>query len=166
MQTIVNSLAVFSFLGVIIALFAISALLKLVRGLQQTVTGMTVAAPAVTAIRSIERFAAGGEQTTFVLVVEEHCMNCAARARRLAEIATAGVTSRLVLLSAQQKCAEWVSGTDVTAVIDSELLGRIAVGATPTLVKYSADGAEVWRRAVGSDDDLDAFIGIGTHVPA
>jgi hypothetical protein len=159
MQTVVNSLAVFAFLGVVIALFAISALLKTVRELQQAV--LATPAPTTAGIRRIARFASPDELPTFVLVVSEHCLSCRERATHLATIPPGLLQGHLTTLSASAACARWTDGADhVQAVVDAELLGSVAVGATPSLVRYAPDGTEEWRRVVGSDQDLERLLGM------
>lgn len=159
MQNVVNSLAVFAFLGMVIALFAVSALLRIVRELQQAVLAAPAAAPGPDAVRRVARFASADGRPTFVLVVSEQCPSCRDRAVHLA--GTPRVDGHLVLLSAGAACAAWVEpAPHVEAVIDADLLGSVAVGATPSLVKYTPDGVEEWRRAVGSDPDLDRLLGV------
>ncbi|WP_030455381.1 hypothetical protein [Herbidospora cretacea] len=159
-QNVVNSLAVFAFLGMVIALFAISALLRIVRELQQAVLAAT-AAPGPDAVRRVTRFASADGRPTFVLVVSEQCPSCRDRAAHLAGLPPGRVDGHLVLLSAGEAGAAWVgSAPHVEAVVDAGLLGSVAVGATPSLVKYAPDGAEEWRRMVGSDPDLDRLLGV------
>ncbi|NAS26762.1 hypothetical protein GT755_34455 [Herbidospora sp. NEAU-GS84] len=159
-QNVVNSLAVFAFLGMVIALFAISALLRIVRELQQAVLAVP-AAPGPDAVRRVPRFASADGRPTFVLVVSEQCPSCRDRAAHLAGMPPGRVDGRLVLLSAGEACAAWAGpAPHVEAVVDADLLGSVAVGATPSLVKYAPDGAEEWRRVVGSDPDLDRLLGV------
>jgi hypothetical protein len=165
MQNIMNTIAVLALLGTVISLFALSALLKMVRDLQNEVRGMASVAPVPTMQRSVPRFASADGLPTFVLVVREECYLCADRARRLALVAGSAVQGHLVLLAATPGCADWVASTDVTAIIDADLLGTVAVGGTPSLVKYAADGTEEWRRAVGSDEDLDTYLGVSAQEP-
>ncbi|WP_062357541.1 hypothetical protein [Herbidospora yilanensis] len=160
MQNVINSLAVFGFLGMVIALFAISALLRIVRELQQAVLAVP-AAPGPDTVRRVTRFASADGRPTFVLVVSEQCPSCRARAVHLAGMPPGRVKGRLVLLSAGEAGAAWAGpAPHVEAVVDAELLGSVAVGATPSLVKYAPDGTEEWRRAVGSDPDLDRLLGV------
>ncbi|MFD1939568.1 MULTISPECIES: hypothetical protein [Nonomuraea] len=160
MQNIVNSLAVLAFLGTVLALFALSAMLRMIRDLQNATIKAAVATVDHTTPRVVERFGDADGRPTYVLVVTAVCGNCEERALHLARVAHAVPDAHLVLLSATLSCAEWVAGTPVEAVIDAELLGRIAVGATPTLLKYTAGGVEEWRRLAGSDDDLDTMLGV------
>ncbi|MDI6103048.1 hypothetical protein QLQ12_30980 [Actinoplanes sp. NEAU-A12] len=163
MQNVINSLAVLGLLGTVISLFAVSALLRMVSQLRQELTVLANSTPADSfsaASRRVERFADADGRALFVLVVEEHCHNCEARSRHLAEIA-GQVPGRLALLTADPGCAEWVAGTGIAVMVDSKLLGQVAVGATPTLLKYGADGAEQWRRVAGSDADLDSYLEAG-----
>lgn len=167
MQNVINSLAVLGLLGTVVSLFAVSALLRMVSQLRQELTILANSASADSfsaAPRSVERFADADGRDLFVLVVEEHCHNCEARSRHLAAIADR-VPGRLALLTADQGCAAWVTGTGIAVVVDSALLGQVAVGATPTLLKYGADGTEVWRRVAGSDADLDSYLEVGAPAP-
>jgi hypothetical protein len=158
-QNIVNSLAVLAFLGMIIALFALSALLRTVRELQQAAMAASSRVPAAPATRSVSRFASTDGRPTFVLVVSEHCPSCRERAEHLAVVADGRVEGHLKLLSASAACAAWVGGASIEFIADADLLGTVAIGATPALVKYAPDGTETWRRVVGSDDDLDRHLG-------
>ncbi|WP_062428507.1 hypothetical protein [Herbidospora daliensis] len=161
MQNVVNSLAVFAFLGMVIALFAISALLRIVRELQQAVISALAAVSGPETVRRVARFASSDGRPTFVLVVSEQCPSCRARAVHLAGMPSGQVGGHLVLLAAAEACAAWVEAAPhVEAVVDADLLGSVAVGATPSLVKYAPDGAEEWRRVVGSDPDLDRLLGV------
>jgi hypothetical protein len=160
MRAFLDSLAVLSFVGTVLLLFAFASLLNMVRVLQSKLLYAQAAAPAAPAVRSVARFASEDGLPTFVLVVSEHCPNCRERAHHLATVAGPGLSGHAVLLSSADRCAEWVVDSHVLPVIDAALVGVIAVGATPTLVKYSADGTEEWRRVVGSDDDLDAFLAV------
>ncbi|GAA0411919.1 hypothetical protein Acor_15890 [Acrocarpospora corrugata] len=158
MQNVINSLAVFAFLGVVVALFAISALLRTVRELQQA--ALAVPVPGASAVRRVTRFASGDERPTFVLVVTDQCPSCEQRAARLAAIAPGLPAGHLSMLSAGPDPLRWIEGAGhIQAVVDAELLGSVAVGATPSLVKYAPDGTEEWRRVVGSDQDLDRLLG-------
>ncbi|GAA1521678.1 hypothetical protein GCM10009677_63420 [Sphaerisporangium rubeum] len=166
MQNVVNSLAVFAFLGMVIALFAISALLRTVRELRQAVLATPV--PATPAVRRIARFQSPDERPTYVLVVTEQCLSCRERAAHLAVIPPGLLQGHLTLLGSTDAGARWVHGADhITVVADAELLGAVAVGATPSLVKYAADGTEEWRRVVGSDGDLERLLGVteSSNVP-
>lgn len=158
MRAFLDSLTVLSFLGTVLLLFAFAALLAMVRELQGKLLRAQAAVPAAPVVRTVDRFASDDGAPTFVLVVSEHCPNCRDRAHRLAAVAGPGLSGHAVLLASAERCAAWVADSQVLPVIDSALVGTVAVGATPTLVKYAADGTEQWRRVVGSDDDLDAFL--------
>ncbi|MFE3453038.1 hypothetical protein ACFXJ8_29360 [Nonomuraea sp. NPDC059194] len=157
MQNIVNSLAVLAFLASVLSLFALSAMLKMIRDLQNAALRAPAAVRHDTP-RVVERFASADGRPTYVLVVSSGCGSCEERALHLARVAHAVPDGRLVLLAASLDCAEWVAGAPVEALIDAELLGRVAVGATPTLLRYTAAGVEEWRRLAGSDDDLDNLL--------
>ncbi|TMR93519.1 hypothetical protein [Nonomuraea basaltis] len=159
MQNIINSLAVLAFLGMIIALFALSALLRTVRELQQAALAASAQGSVTPGVRSVARFASTDGRPTFLLVVSEHCASCRERAERLAVVADGRVEGHLKMLSAGAACGTWVEGTKIEFIADSDLLGRVAIGATPSLVKYAPDGTEAWRRVVGSDNDLDQYLG-------
>jgi hypothetical protein len=159
MQSVVNSLAVLSFLGVILLLFANSALLRIVRDLQQAVTQMRAATPTASdqAHLRVEPFARNDDRPTFALVVDSACPACRERSVHLAELASD--PSRVLLaVSADEACAAWFAGTGVQARIDSDLLGHVGVNVTPTLIKYDHTGREQWRRVVASDADLDRLL--------
>ncbi|MFI7443359.1 hypothetical protein [Nonomuraea indica] len=160
MRAFLDSLAVLSFLGTVLLLFAFSTLLGMVRQLQSKLVQAQAAVPAAPAVRSVARFASDDGLPTFVLVVSEHCPNCRERSRRLADTAGPDRPWHAVVLGSADRCAEWVAGSQVVPVIDAALVGTVAVGATPSLVKYSPDGTEEWRRVVGSDEDLDAFLAV------
>ncbi|MFG2073805.1 hypothetical protein [Nonomuraea maritima] len=158
MRAFLDSLAVLSFLGTVLLLFAFAAMLNMVRELQAKLLRAQAAVPAAPTVRAVDRFGSDDGAPTFVLVVSEHCPNCRDRAHRLAAVAGPDLSWHAVLLASAERCAEWVADSQVLPVIDAALVGTVAVGATPTLVKYSADGTEEWRRVVGSDDDLDALL--------
>ncbi|GGP05396.1 hypothetical protein LDL08_06320 [Nonomuraea glycinis] len=160
MRAFLDSLTVLSFLGTVLLLFAFAAMLNMVRELQGKLLQAQAAAPAAPAVRSVDRFGSADGLPTFVLVVSEHCPNCRERAHHLAAVAGPDLSGHAVLLASADRCAEWVAAGEVLPVIDAALVGTVAVGATPTLVKYAADGTEEWRRVVGSDDDLDAFLAV------
>ncbi|HET6292298.1 MAG TPA: hypothetical protein VFG33_02955 [Kribbella sp.] len=161
MQSAINSLAVLSFLGTALLFFAFSALLKTVRELQGALVRTESGAPAPNITRSNARFRSDDGQPTFVLVVSEHCDKCRDRTRHLDVVAGAGVAGHLVVLCASG-CSDWVADSTVTPIVDAELLGALGVGAMPSLVRYAPDGTEEWRRVVGSDEDLDTLLEIGS----
>ncbi len=157
MQTVANSLTIFSLLGVVLLMFVVAALLRDVRDLQRAMAN--VAPPRR---RQISAFAshAARPQGTFVLVVSRHCPACQARAFALAQLA-AGAAERVVLLSADSEVAAWVDGSAVEVIIDSVLLGELGVDVTPLVLRYDADGNERFRRPVGSDEDLHRLLEAG-----
>ncbi|MDX6235537.1 MAG: hypothetical protein QOG10_352 [Kribbellaceae bacterium] len=159
MQSAINSLAVLSFLGTALLFFAFSALLKTVRELQAGLVRTQSGAPAPNVTRSNSRFRSDDGLPTFVLVVSERCNNCRDRTRRLVEVAGVAVAGHVVVLCASG-CTDWVPDSEVTPIADADLLGVLGVGAMPSLVRYAPDGTEEWRRVVGSDEDLDALLGI------
>jgi hypothetical protein len=155
-QSVTNSLAVISLLGVVCLTFVVAALLREVRGLQRAMA--TVArAPR----KQVSAFASRGEPPgdTFVLVASTHCPACEARARTLAQLAS-GMAERVVLLSADAGAAEWVVGSAVEVLIDPVLLGELAADVTPLALRYDPDGHERLRQPVGSDDDLRRLLGL------
>ncbi|WP_336216343.1 hypothetical protein [Nonomuraea sp. LPB2021202275-12-8] len=160
MRAFLDSLAVLSFLGTVLLLFAFASLLNMVRELQGKLLTAQAAAPAAPAVRTVARFGSDDGLPTFVLVVSEHCPNCRERAQHLSAVAEAGLPWHAVLLASADRCAEWAADSHVLPVIDAALVGTLAVGATPSLIRYSADGTEEWRRVVGSDDDLDAYLAV------
>ena len=159
MQSAINSLAVLSFLGTALLFFAFSALLKTVRELQAALVRAQSGAPAPNITRSNSRFRSDDGLPTFVLVVSEHCDKCRDRTRHLNAGAGATVAGHLVVLCASG-CSDWISDPTVTPIVDAELLGALGVGAMPSLIRYTPDGTEQWRRVVGSDEDLDTLLEI------
>src|SRR5262245_54413127 len=115
MQSVVNSLAVLAFLGVVLLLFANSALLKLVRDLQVALAEMRLGIPQVEDRSHLNvpalADAAGGE--TYLLIVDDRCPACAERARRFVEVAANGRPGRMVAASADVQCATWFDGSRV-----------------------------------------------------
>jgi len=154
MQSLVNGLAVLAFVGVVILLFGLAALLAMVRGLQRSVVTQ---ASGGAAARTFPELAAGGEGT-FALVVSSSCSACRQRAGYLATLAGRRPDGpRLVLLTADEACVEW-GGSQLPVVVDSALLGRVAPTATPVVVHVDGTGTERFRRLVGSDEELDAAL--------
>ena len=165
MQSLLNSLAVLSFLGTVLLFFAFSALLRTVRELQAGLVRSQSGAPAPNTPRSVARFRSEDGRPTFVLVVSENCANCIDRTRHLVETGGTSPDGRVLVLCAGA-CADWVAGSPVEALTDSDLLGTIGIGATPSLIRYAPDGTEQWRRVIGSDEDLDSLLGIDTQTNA
>jgi len=154
MQSLINGLAVFSFVGVVILLFGLAALLSMVRGLQQAVIAT---APAAGPSRLVPELALPGLHTV-ALVVSASCLACRERAAHLGTLvdgARRGI--RLALVSSDPTCASWVTA-GVEAVIDPSIVGRIAPTATPLLICIDEVGEEKFRRLIGSDDDLTAGV--------
>jgi hypothetical protein len=150
MQTVANSLIVFSLLGVVLLMFVVAALLRDVRDLQRAMAN--VAPPRRKQVSAFASHAAQ-PQDTFVLVVSLHCPACQARSAALEQVAS-WAPGRVVLLSADAGVAAWVDGSAVEVIIDSVLLGELGADVTPLLLRYDADGNERFRRPVGSDEDL------------
>ena len=160
MRAFLDSLTVLSFLGTVLLLFAFAAMLNMVRELQGKLLQAQAAAPAAPAVRSVDRFGSHDGLPTFVLVVSEHCPNCRDRAHHLAAVAGPDLSGHAVLLASADRCAEWVAAGEVLPVIDAALVGTVAVGGVLDQRRGRADGTEEWRRVVGSDDDLDAFLAV------
>jgi hypothetical protein len=165
MQSVVNSLAVLAFLGVVLLLFANSALLRIVRDLQAAMTDLR-SLPSGAADRGhleVRAFARDDNRATFAIVVDSACPACHDRSQRFAKHAGDDVTHAFAAVSADQVAGQWFSGTAVTAHVDADLLGHIGVSVTPTLIKYDASGREQWRRVVASDADLERLLREGTQ---
>jgi hypothetical protein len=160
MQSVVNSLAALAFVGMVLLLFAASALLKLVRDLQAALTELRLGTPPVLDRMHlyVPALADGSGADTYLLVVDDGCPACAERARRLVEIAASGGPGRVVAASADERCGAWFAGSLVDFRLDAGLVGHIGVSVTPMLVKYDGGGHEQWRRVVASDQDLDRLM--------
>ncbi|MFI5915751.1 hypothetical protein [Dactylosporangium sp. NPDC051541] len=163
MTSMFNAIAVLALLGVVLLLFANSALLKMVRDLQRALVeaqagghGAFGATPAMT----VPRFAAGDGRSTYVLVVDASCPACRDRAEDYAQLSRAAPAGELVALVKDQACAVWFAASAVRVEFDAALLGTVGVGVTPMLIRYDPDGTEAWRRVVGSREDLDRFLEI------
>lgn len=159
MQSAINALAVLSFLGTALLFFAFSALLKAVRELQAALVRTQSGAPVPKAARSNTRFRSDDGRPTFVLVVSELCGNCRDRTAHLSATAGSATAGHVVVLCASG-CSDWIADSSVTSIVDAELLGALGVGAMPSLIRYTPDGTEEWRRVIGSDEDLDTLLGI------
>jgi hypothetical protein len=160
MQTVINSLAVLAFAGVILLLFANSALLKLVREQQAALAELRLGRTRVED-RShlvVPAMASNDGRPTFALVVDARCPACADRARHFAALAGAGSSSRMAAVSVDEETGRWFDDTAVSVHIDAALVGQIGVAITPTVIHYDSQGREQWRRAVGTDADLDRLI--------
>ncbi|MBX6356345.1 MAG: hypothetical protein IRZ05_10895 [Micromonosporaceae bacterium] len=155
-------------LGVVLLLFANSALLKMVRDLQQALMELRSAGPAAfggAEAMTVAQFAAGDGRPTYVLVVDAACPACRERAEDYSRL-SAGAdsspgmdTGHLVVLTKDAVCRDWFSNAAVRVLLDPVLLGTVGVGVTPMLIKYDSDGTEQWRRVVGSQLDLHRFVG-------
>ncbi|WBB70078.1 hypothetical protein [Micromonospora sp. WMMD812] len=167
MQNLFNSVAVLALLGVVLLLFASAAMLKMIRDLQAgLVEAQAAGGPAqfrAPAVRTVADFAAPDAKPTYVMVVHSACPACRDRASELVGLAASYTGGHLAVLTADAACRDWFPGEHVRVVVDAVLLGRIAVGVTPSIVKYAPDGAEQWRRVVGSTEDLYDLLDI---VPA
>ncbi|MFI7604560.1 hypothetical protein ACIBTV_05490 [Micromonospora sp. NPDC049366] len=167
MQNLFNSIAVLALLGVVLLLFASAAMLKMIRDLQAgLVEAHTAGGPAqfrAPPVRAVPEFAAADARPTYVMVVHSTCPACRDRASELVGLADSYRAGHLAALTADASCRDWFPGDRVRVVVDSALLGRIAIGVTPSLVKYDPDGTEQWRRVVGSTKDLYDLLDI---VPA
>ncbi len=158
MQAAVNSLAVLAFLGVVVLLFANSALLRIVRELQAAMAQVnTSSRVADETHRQVDAFARDDHRPVFAMVVDSSCPACHDRSIRYAKIAD-DPARHFVAVSADPSCAEWFAGTEIEAHIDADLLGHIGVSVTPTLIRYDHTGREQWRRVVASDADLERLL--------
>ncbi len=165
MQTVVNSLAVLAFLGVVLLLLANSALLRIVRDLQAAMADLRAVSAGSTADSGhlqVDVFARNDNRTTFTMVVDAACPACHDRSLRFAKHASNDPAHAFAAVSADRVAGEWFSGTAVAAHVDADLLDHIGVSVTPTLVKYDGTGREQWRRVAASDADLDRLLREGT----
>ena len=149
MQSLINGLAVLAFVGVVVLLFGLAAMLSIVRSLQKAV--VTGTAPARRAEPLVEL--ASGSVGTVALVVSATCPACRERAAHFSTLESEASAVRLVLVSTDPSCAAWAGGS-VDAVVDSALVGKIAPTATPMVVYVDATGTERFRRLIGSDEEL------------
>lgn len=154
MEEAIDALAVMAFIGVVILLFGVSAILRIVRDLQSSELLRRDSHPDV---RRVQEFATGGSHTwTCVLVVSARCPACQARAGHFSQRGSPPTLNR-ILLAPHDSCRSWAHDGSAV-VIDPVLMGKVGVTATPTLVVYDAAGLEQWRRIVGSDDELDLLL--------
>jgi len=157
MANVFEAVAVLALLGVVLLLFANSALLKMVRDLQQALAETGGGGLGATPAMTLPQFAAGDGRATYVLVVDAGCPACRDRAADYARLGGGPTGGELVALVKDRTCAEWFDGSAVRVVLDPALLGTVGVGVTPMLLKYAADGTEQWRRVIGSRQDLQRF---------
>jgi hypothetical protein len=167
MENLFNSIAVLALLGVVLLLFASAAMLKMIRDLQAgLVEAQAAGGPAQfrpPAVTNVAEFAAPDALPTYVMVVHSSCPACRDRASEFVDLAADYTGGHLAALTSDAVCRDWFPGDQVRVVVDSALLGRIGIGVTPSMVKYGPDGAEQWRRVVGSAEDLRQLLDI---VPA
>lgn len=165
MQSVVNSLAVLAFLGVVLLLFANSALLRIVRDLQAAMTDLRAvsAGPTDRGHLQVDAFARDDQRPTFTMVVDSACPACQDRSVRFAKYAGDDRAHAYAAVSADRVAGEWFAGTAVAAHVDADLLGHIGVSVTPTLIKYDGTGREQWRRVVASDADLERLLREGSQ---
>lgn len=176
MQSVFNSIATLSLLGVVLLLFASSALLKMVRDLQAGLTDLQAAnnlgGLGGAAAMTVAEFAAPDDRPSYVLVVDAGCPACRDRAREFAAIPADRIDGHRTALTTDAACEDWFAAGPVRVLVDSALMGRVGVGVTPSLLKYDQDGIEQWRRIVGSTEDLRRLLdltptgGPGRPVPA
>ena len=159
MQSAINALAVFSFVGVVVLFFGVATLLKIVRDLQSDLLNRPAAAGGVMP-SSLSDIAEDG-RAVLVLAVSGSCPECRDRATELVALAERS-SLRMVLVSADRNCADWGSPA-VRVMVDARLLGQLAVAAVPTAIRYDAGGAELARRIVGSSDELAAVAEAGVE---
>ena len=164
MQTVVNSLAVLAFLGVVLLLFANSALLRIVRDQQAAMADLRAVTMSATdqGHRQVDAFARNDNRPTFAIVVDSACPACHDRSLRFTKYASNEPAQAFAAVSADPVAGEWFSGTAVATHVDADLLGHIGVSVTPTLIKYDGTGREQWRRVVASDADLERLLREGT----
>ena len=164
MQTVFNSIAALSLLGVVLLLFASSALLRIVRDLQAGLTDLQAATGpgqfGGMAAMTVAEFASPDDRPTYVVVVDAACPACHDRARDLTDVAVGYQGGHLAVLTTDPACEAWFPDGSVRVTVDSALLGRVGVGVTPTMLKYDPDGTELWRRVVGSQEDLHRLLDI------
>jgi hypothetical protein len=149
-QSVVNGLALLSFLGVVILMLGGAAMLRSIKDLQQAVLRPPVAS-------SSARIALPGHDPRLVLVVDDDCTGCIERVADLNRLLTGDAAFkgfRVLLLASRPAVAGWPTAPGLTALIDPGLVGSLAVVATPTSILFDGSGRELSRRAIGSEDEL------------
>lgn len=154
MGPVFEALAVLAFLGVVLLLFAWSALLSTIRELQEA---NRLDRPRLGAPPVVRGLADPDGRVTAALVVDASCELCH---ERLAEFVP--LSGRLrerdvrpVVVGSDESVRSWMNGSgELPVLVDPTVWSDLAVPATPLLAAVEPGGALRWQRLVGSREEL------------
>lgn len=155
MTTIALVVALVALVGVAFLALAYSALVAIVRDVQDKLEGTTSSAPA----RRVDRFDGAGR--SFVLVIEPNCLSCHERVGELAAYRRARPdASNLALTVLQAAPGSRPEGLppDVDFLVDPELVGRLAVNVVPVGLVFDEVGTEIGRSVLGDPLSFERLI--------
>lgn len=158
MRPVFEALAVLAFVGVVLLMFAWSALLSSVRELQQA---RRLDRPTAGAAPIVRGLADPGGRATIALVVDAGCELCH---ERLGDFAAAAAdldpsAVRPVVVGADESVRSWASaGQRLPVIVDPTVWSDLAVPATPLLAAVEPDGELRWQRLVGSREELLGYL--------
>jgi hypothetical protein len=160
-QQVFNAMAVLAFLGVILLAFAGSAMLRMLRDLQDSVVGTFGLGD-----ERIPELAAPGGGERHVLVVEHNCVACRDRVAAIRALPEA--PSGLVVLGDTADVRDWLgdAANAPEVIVEPAVWNAVAVTATPTMLRVDAAGTVLWRRIVGSNEELTALLAPATSATA
>jgi len=154
MSSVALGLAIIALIGVLAIAFAVAELLRMVRGLQDglrdvaTRSGTPAREPDVVH----ETLRSDKGRRTIYFATSPDCPICA---ERLEDFAPAILESSddLIVVSNRPGSEAYADGA-ITAIHAPEVVGQLAIQATPAVVVIDADGREVLRRVVAHPDAM------------
>lgn len=152
MRPVFEAMAVLALVGVVVLLFAWSALLATVRELQAARRSEGDSGPGL--VRVVRGLADPDGRLTVALVVEADCASCR---ERLGEFGALAATLRTrdmrpLVVAADHRLA--ATDPDLPVIVDPTVWTDLAVPATPLLAAVEPDGQVRWQRLIGSHDEL------------
>lgn len=166
MRPVFEALAVLAFVGVVLLLFAWSALLSAVRELQQARRSER---PGVGPAPVVRGLADPDGRATVALVVDSACELCHERLADFVPLAPAlrNRDVRPVVVGSDDGVRSWSSapGDELPVLVDASVWSDLAVPATPLLAAVEPDGTLRWQRLVGSREELLAHLDLLSPKP-
>lgn len=152
MRPVFEAMAVLALVGVVVLLFAWSALLATVRELQAARRAETGTRQGPS--RAVPGLTDPDGRLTVALVVESDCASCHERLADFEPLAAQlrGHGVRPVVVASDHRAA--AASPDLPVVLDPGVWTDLAVAATPLLAAVEPDGQLRWQRLVGSREEL------------